>query len=88
MRLGWFHGIRHGNAPLLLRGTKEVSYQLSCQGDYDLRGTRPHPLRGNDRGQQVLLHWDRLPHQHGAHPRLRRLSREEGFPVEEFACCG
>ena len=45
----------------------------------------PHPLRRNDRGKQILLQWNCLPHQHGAHPHLRRLSREEGFSIEESA---
>ena len=38
-------------------------------------------LRRNDRGKQILLQWNCLPHQHGAHPHLRLLSREEGFPI-------
>ena len=48
--LGWFCRIWNSHASLLLRGAEEVSYQLSSEGDYDLCGSRPHPLRRNDRG--------------------------------------
>ena len=48
--LGWFCRIWNGDASLLLCRSEEVSYQLSGEGDYDLCGSRPHPLCRNDRG--------------------------------------
>ena len=48
--LGWFCWIWNSHASLLLCRSEEVSYQLSGEGDYDLCGSRPHPLRRNDRG--------------------------------------
>ena len=48
--LGWFRWIWNSDASLLFCGSEEVSYQLSGEGDDDLCGSRPRPLRGNDRG--------------------------------------
>ena len=48
--LGWFRWIWNSHDSLLLRGAEEVSNQLSGEGDYDLCGSLPHPLRRNDRG--------------------------------------
>ena len=48
--LGWFRRLWNSHASLLLCRSEEVSYQLSGEGDYDLCGSRPHPLRRNDRG--------------------------------------
>ena len=74
--------LRHGDAPVLLCGSEEISHRLSRQGDDGLCGSYRRAHRRNDCCQQTAAYGCIAGCQHPAHPGLCGLSREERLPAQ------